>query len=89
MSAPEQLPLALDAKAPWQITLAKWGHAYRPVRCFQHYTSEHRAERAASHRLGPVPRDQVGRVLLRPPAAPQHRLALALAGTVGNPLDPG
>ena len=60
MNLPEQLPLALDAKAPWQMTLAEFGQAYKPIRCFQRYTAEQRACHAASFRLGPVQRERVG-----------------------------
>jgi len=58
MNAPEQLSLAL--KAPWQMTLAEFGQAYKPVRYFQRYTPEQRVDRAASFRLGPVQRERVG-----------------------------
>ena len=60
MTVPEQLPLALESKALWQMTLAEFGKAYQPIRYFQRYTSEQRADRAASFRLGPVQRERVG-----------------------------
>lgn len=60
MNLAEPLPSALAAKAPWQMTLAEFSQAYKPIRYFQRYTSEQRADRAASFRLGPVQRERVG-----------------------------
>jgi hypothetical protein len=45
MNLAEPLPLALEIKAPWQMTLAEFAKAYKPIRCFQRYTSEQRARR--------------------------------------------
>src|SRR5512135_3631975 len=60
MAVPESLALASGTKAPWQMTLAEFGKAYKPIRYFQRYTPEQRADRAASFRLGPGQREQVG-----------------------------
>ena len=68
MNAPEQLTLTL--KAPWQMTLAEFGNTYKPVRCFQQYTTEHRAKRAASFRLGPAQRERVGEYCYLHPLRP-------------------
>ena len=70
MNVPEQLTLALDAKALWQMTLAEFGQAYKPIRCFQRYTSEHRTDRAASLRLGPAQRERVGEYCYLHPLRP-------------------
>jgi hypothetical protein len=72
MTVPERLLLALESKAPWQMTLAEFGKAYKPIRCFQRYTSEQRADRAASFRLGPVQRDQVGEYCYVHPLLPDR-----------------
>lgn len=72
MTVPESLSLALDAKAPWQMTLAEFGKAYKPIRYFQRYTPEQRADRAASFRLGPVQRDHVGEYCYVHPLRPDR-----------------
>lgn len=44
--------------------------AKRVVRCFQHFTSEQRANHAASHRLGFRQRESVGRFFYTHPDVP-------------------
>ena len=76
MTVPEPLPLALEAKAPWQMTLAEFSRTYKPIRHFQRYTAEQRADRAASFRLGPVQRAQVGEYCYVHPLQPDRAYPL-------------
>lgn len=57
--------------ADWQITADMMRAAERAViRHFQHYTAEHRADRAASHRLGHRQRTAIGEAFYTHPARP-------------------
>jgi hypothetical protein len=63
----------------------------RVVRHLQHYTNEQRADRAASHRLGPVQRHTIGEYFWTHPDVPgtafDSRRRAALAGLAAQTKD--
>lgn len=88
-----------EEKQSWEMTREEFGKAHKPTRIFQQFTSEERANRAASHRMGHRQKEAVGEYFYTTPGVPgrafdtagqakdaAHRASVERAVSEGKPV---